>query len=738
MKNTYTILLVLSMCATATAQTNTFPSFGAAGIGTTTPDASSLLDVTSTSKGILLPRMTLTQRNSIASPAQGLLIFQTNSTPGFYYYTGAAWTPVSVKGASTTLNNLTSPTAVNQDILPDATNTRNLGSSALLWQNVYLYNLKFSDGTTQSTAFTPYTAGTGISITGNNITNSSPDQIVSLTAGSGVSISGAYPSFTISATGGGSGANTSLSNLVSPTAVNVNLLPSANNTKNLGSSTVGWKNLYLGGSVYLGGVRFLSTGSGSGNNNTAVGDSVLNANTTGYTNTGIGNNALISNNTGFENTACGAGALYSNKAGADNSAFGRHALYFNTGGSDNTADGLGALYANQNGVDNTAVGYQGLYNSDADYNTAVGWQALYSNTTGFDNTATGERALYNSNSTYGFNTADGQAALYNNTTGYQNTADGADALQSNVTGAYNTALGFSADVFTGALDNATAIGYNATVDFSNQVRIGNSSVSSNGGQVSWTAFSDGRIKNDVKENVPGLKFINELRPVTFHYDVKKENALLGVKDTSNWEGKYDIEKIQFTGFIAQEVDAAAQKINYDFSGIDKSGNVWGLRYSDFVVPLVKAVQELDSMNGKLTMENGELKSANEQQQKQIDELKSKIDQVQSSIDNQKSSMSNGYAKLQISNLEPQTLLGQNIPNPFDNSTLIPFRIPKDCKDASIMITNTSTSEVISLIPISCNEDHVSIDAGTLASGSYSYTLYVDGKLIDTKNMILTK
>ncbi|HYV94107.1 MAG TPA: hypothetical protein VE978_20185 [Chitinophagales bacterium] len=62
-----------------------------------------------------------------------------------------------------------------------------------------------------------------------------------------------------------------------------------------------------------------------------------------------------------------------------------------------------------------------------------------------------------------------------------------------------------------------------------------------------------------------------------------------------------------------------------------------------------------------------------------------------------------------------------------------------------MITNTSTSQVISVIPVSCNEDHVSIDAGVLvrmdsygASGTYSYTLYVDGKMIDTKSMVLTR
>ncbi|HYK47455.1 MAG TPA: hypothetical protein VEV83_19900 [Parafilimonas sp.] len=70
---------------------NTFPSTGAAGIGTTTPNASSLLEIKSTTKGMLIPRMTLTQRNAIATPATGLLTYQTNSTPGFYYYSGTAW-----------------------------------------------------------------------------------------------------------------------------------------------------------------------------------------------------------------------------------------------------------------------------------------------------------------------------------------------------------------------------------------------------------------------------------------------------------------------------------------------------------------------------------------------------------------------------------------------------------------------------------------------------------------------
>lgn len=59
------------------------------GIGTTTPNASSKLEVASTDKGILIPRMTESQRDAIASPANGLLIYQTDSLPGFYVNRGA-------------------------------------------------------------------------------------------------------------------------------------------------------------------------------------------------------------------------------------------------------------------------------------------------------------------------------------------------------------------------------------------------------------------------------------------------------------------------------------------------------------------------------------------------------------------------------------------------------------------------------------------------------------------------
>ncbi|MBP9221853.1 MAG: hypothetical protein KBF42_10730, partial [Chitinophagales bacterium] len=157
------------------AQTNTFPLTGSAGVGTLTPNASSIVEMQSTTQGLLAPRMTKAQRDAIAAPAQGLLIFQTNATPGFYYYTGAGWAAISTKGANTSLSNLGGAgTAINQNLTPNANNTLDLGSSLLNWNEIYVNAIKFMDGSTQTTAGGgggTYTAGTGINIAGTVISN---------------------------------------------------------------------------------------------------------------------------------------------------------------------------------------------------------------------------------------------------------------------------------------------------------------------------------------------------------------------------------------------------------------------------------------------------------------------------------------------------------------------------------------------------------------------------------------
>ncbi|RYY25990.1 MAG: hypothetical protein EOO04_11085 [Chitinophagaceae bacterium] len=67
------------------------------GIGTSVPHSSAQLDITSTSKGLLIPRMTLAQRDAIASPATGLMIFQTDVNPGFFYFNEGSWRKLTAK-----------------------------------------------------------------------------------------------------------------------------------------------------------------------------------------------------------------------------------------------------------------------------------------------------------------------------------------------------------------------------------------------------------------------------------------------------------------------------------------------------------------------------------------------------------------------------------------------------------------------------------------------------------------
>ena len=74
--------------------------FAQVGINNENPDASAALDITSTTGGLLPPRMTTTQRDAISSPATGLMIYQTDGTVGFYYYNGSSWAEVAAASAT--------------------------------------------------------------------------------------------------------------------------------------------------------------------------------------------------------------------------------------------------------------------------------------------------------------------------------------------------------------------------------------------------------------------------------------------------------------------------------------------------------------------------------------------------------------------------------------------------------------------------------------------------------------
>jgi trimeric autotransporter adhesin len=259
----------------------------------------------------------------------------------------------------------------------------------------------------------------------------------------------------------------------------------------------------------------------------------------------------------------------------------------------------------------TALGYQTLANSIGNGNTAMGSQALFANTIGISNVGVGWASM-------GLATG----ASYT-------TAVGVQTLSSLTTGEYNTAIGYNANVSTGTLTNATAIGNGAIVNASNKVRLGNSGVTVIEGQVPFTTPSDGRYKYNVKEDVKGLDFIMQLRPVTYQFDVQRFDAVMENNNTAHpvsnvLQASYnEAAAIRRTGFIAQEVEQAAVKTGYNFSGINKpktAADHYSLSYESFVVPLVKAVQEQNKQIDELKKTIGLQQQALEELTKRLEKL----------------------------------------------------------------------------------------------------------------------
>ena len=378
--------------------------------------------------------------------------------------------------------------------------------------------------------------------------------------------------------------------------------------------------------------------------NTAVGSSALHALTDGFANTAMGFTALYSNTTGAENTANGYQALYSNEDGGGNTASGYKALYSNASGDHNTAIGYQALSSNHTGTNNTATGYEALYLNKGTDNTATGFQALYLNVSGVnntadgfyalhendsgtENTATGVSALY-SNTAGHFNTAVGESALGLNTTGGSNTAVGVQALLDNQTGEFNSGLGFQADVSSGGLSHATAIGACARVATSDSLVLGANpgaclgvltantrvgvdvsspsnifTVLQGGGNTiadGWDTYSSRRWKSNIHTLDGALGKVEQLRGVEYTYTAS---------------GAHDI------GMIAEEVGKVVPEVvSYEANGKDARG----IDYARLTALLVEVVKQQQAQIRQQQSQLAKQHSQGRQQQAEIRRLQSKV------------------------------------------------------------------------------------------------------------------
>lgn len=458
-------------------------------------------------------------------------------------------------------------------------------------------------------------------------------------------------------------------------------------------------------------------------------------------NVGIGRNTLV-NNTGDYNSAVGVEALQ-NTSGAYNAAIGYQAMNWGSckyscamgsgalqginfnSGNYNTALGYQSMMFNSTGAFNSGVGSNSLKNNTTgSSNTAVGYNSMVLNQTGIHNAALGQFSLANNTGSY--NSVLGSRALFNGTSGSNNTALGYQAMQYNATGNSNTALGSNAGPITGSLNNITVLGANSTATVSDKVRVGDVNVTSIEGQVSFSTPSDGRFKNNVREEVHGLDFVTRLRPVVYNFDTRKfdefllQNAPDSMKSARLQATDYSTStEIRRTGFIAQEVELAAKEVGYQFSGLhapSTDSDNYSISYSEFVMPLVKAVQELHAANTAL--------------EQRLDAQAQMIEELKQALGDRSSS-----TKPNLNGVE----LGQNAPNPCDGSTQISFSLPSSRPSSNItLMVRDASGKLVKTIAVQGEKGSVTLDTQALSQGVYSYSLVIDGQTAATKQLVVVK
>ncbi len=487
------------------------------GIGTTTPNASAALDITSTTRGMLAPRMTKAQRNAIASPATGLLVFQNApDSTGFYYYTGSNWlwmaTATNINGWATT-GNAGTDTAVNfigtTDDMPLRLKQNN-GWLGQLNKNTGNYFLGSGAGQ-KNTSGRANTAFGDSALYSQSFSNGGVPYSTFNTAFGSKALFSNQPSSAFDGI-----YNTAIGNfaLYQNTTGQSNTALGESALKN---NTTGYSNIALGSSSMFynkTGANNVAVGNGAGSGFPGASDSIsstvfIGNSAGGFNNrnriVGVGDGALGFNglgssnlNEGRENTAVGFGSSEFNTRGSQNTSVGYYSMFGTPGpgstgsrnvaigdsalaiynaASRNIAIGVNTLSSLTNGTDNVALGDSSLAKNTVSSNVALGSGALKRNTTGGQNTAVGTKAMENANTSFttalgyqalqnnntgsGFNTAIGSQAGFSTAGGFFNFYGGASAGYHDTTGSANVAVGANAMAYRINADSNVAVGHNA-------------------------------------------------------------------------------------------------------------------------------------------------------------------------------------------------------------------------------------------------------------------------------------
>ena len=450
---------------------------GGIGFGTSTPASSSILDLTSTTKGLLTPRMTTGQRDLISSPSVGLFIYNT-STSFFNYWDGSTWIQVDsstggdVSGSGTTnyavmwtdggnsvIGNSTWYYSTN-DYLPVTTGsnigdaTHRIGTIFMASVFDYANNLSFYNGT--STTMTLETSGY-FNVALGNITLGVHTAAPTVPA----IFMGATPSATNYALAYNGG-----NVYINGDTVNYSVAGSVKGTTNstytqftqafaIGTNIPSGSNAFIvTGESYLKGVDATSSNFALKVDNSAYypllyvrNDGKIGAGSESGASSGSMSIGFSSANPlDINNTFIGVSAGTNLVAGGNrNTGIGHSSMATITSGSRNTAVGDLSSGSLTSGFGNTSMGWAaGSALVGGTYATSIGYAAMASNTNG-SNTAVGANAGINSTGT-GL-TLFGASAWEFGTTGVSNAVFGTSALMRNSTGSRNSVFGETAGNF---------------------------------------------------------------------------------------------------------------------------------------------------------------------------------------------------------------------------------------------------------------------------------------------------
>jgi len=230
----------------------------------------------------------------------------------------------------------------------------------------------------------------------------------------------------------------------------------------------------------------------------------------------------------------------------------------------------------------------------------------------------------------------------------------------------------------------------------------------------WATFSDRRLKQHIRPFQDGLEQILAIEPVFYQYNGKANTPT----------------DQEYVGVIAQDMAKIADYMVNPVSVPHGQETNDYLSYDGTALPymLVNAVQELHQELDQKEKRISQLES----QIHEMNELQERLDQLESLVNDQSEN------ELVILNGKAEATLEQNVPNPFRGVTRIGYFVPEQAGQAYMLVHDAQGREIKRFRLQQEGNGQVNLQTRNLAVGRYSYSLYVDGTLIDTRQMVLER